>query len=166
MPKFPPVKSVKLTDNMSVNDLIIELSNSGVFGAGKLAKAVQIYSEMLKDKSKVFLGFSGAMVPSGMKKIVCDMINDDMIDVLVSTGANITHDLIEAFGGAHLRDIPYESDEELREKKIDRILDAFVEDTSFGLLETNIQKILADIFEKHSKDGQLIICFRLLQALP
>ncbi|MHA1911225.1 MAG: deoxyhypusine synthase [Candidatus Kariarchaeaceae archaeon] len=157
MSKFSRVKAVKLTDEMSVDELITELSSSGVFGAGKLAKAVQIYTEMLKDKSKVFLGFSGAMVPSGMKKIVCDMISDGMIDVLVSTGANITHDLIEAFGGSHLRDIPYESDEDLREKNIDRILDAFVEDSSFGLLETNIQKILTDIFEKQATDGTLII---------
>jgi len=156
MSKYPPVKAVKLTDEMSVDQLITELSGSGVFGAGKLAKAVQIYTEMLKENSKVFLGFSGAMVPSGMKNIICDMINDGMIDVLVSTGANITHDLIEAFGGSHLRDIPYD-DQELREKNIDRILDAFVEDTSFGLLETNIQKILVDIFEKQATDGSLTL---------
>ena len=93
------VKHIKITKDMKVSDLIREMSSSGVMQAGKLALSVNILEEMIKDKEcKVFFGLAGAMVPGGMKNIIIDMIDNKLIDVFVTTGANLTHDLVEGLG--------------------------------------------------------------------
>ncbi|MCE7742332.1 MAG: deoxyhypusine synthase family protein, partial [Candidatus Heimdallarchaeota archaeon] len=142
------VNPVDMEDISSINELIEQFEQSGVFGPGRIAKAVNIYSSMVNEGAKVFLGLAGALVPGGMRKILTDMIRNDMVDVIVSTGANITHDIIEAFGGEHLKNVSYQSDKELRDKSIDRIYDAFVADDSFGKLEDHIQPIFKEIWEK------------------
>lgn len=146
------VNPVDMEDISSINELIEQFEQSGVFGPGRIAKAVNIYSSMVNEGAKVFLGLAGALVPGGMRKILTDMIRNDMVDVIVSTGANITHDIIEAFGGEHLKNVSYQSDKELRDKSIDRIYDAFVADDSFGKLEDHIQPIFKEIWEKHKDE--------------
>jgi deoxyhypusine synthase len=140
MDKIYPLKIEK---GMSVSDIIKEYGK-GVFNAGKIAEAVSVYTRMLEEDCRVFLGLAGALVPAGLGKVVADLIRDDMVHVIVSTGANVTHDLIEAFGGSHLKEIQGE-DSALREKGIDRIYDAFIEDESFVLFEEKIQGILKGI---------------------
>ena len=82
---------------MRVYELIKEMKQSGVMGAGRLAKAAEILELMIKDRQcTVFLGMAGAMVPGGMKNIIIEMLENDNIDVFVTTGANLTHDLVEA----------------------------------------------------------------------
>jgi deoxyhypusine synthase len=119
---------------------------------------------MLENKSTVFLGIAGALVPGGMKKIITDMIRNDMVHVIVTTGANVTHDIIEAFGGEHVRQVPYTSDSELREKSIDRIYDAFVADESFMKLEDKIQPIFQEIYGKH-KDSNDVLALSTRQLM-
>ena len=134
---------LEIKKGMTVSDLVTEYKK-GVFGAGKMAEAVTVYTKMLQDNCKIFLGLAGALVPAGLGKVVADLIRDGMVDVVVSTGANVTHDLIEAFGGCHIKGL-HEEDGVLREKGIDRIYDAFIEDESFVLFEENIKKILDGI---------------------
>ncbi|MBY9000510.1 MAG: deoxyhypusine synthase [Candidatus Heimdallarchaeota archaeon] len=164
--KHPRVNPIDIKDKDSITELIAEFHSSGVFGPGRIAKAVDIYTEMIKQKSTVFLGIAGALVPGGMRKILTDMIKEGMVQVIVSTGANVTHDLIEAFGGKHIRQVPYKSDQELREKSIDRIYDAFVADESFIKLEDNLQPIFKEIWE-NTKDetNTLVISTRRLMQL-
>ncbi|MBU7018569.1 MAG: deoxyhypusine synthase [Theionarchaea archaeon] len=138
--------SLEMRKGMSVKDLINEYEK-GVFGAGKIAEAVNIYTDMLNRKCRVFLGLAGALVPAGLGKVIADLVRDDMVHVIVSTGANITHDLIEAFGGCHLKEISGH-DSELREKGIDRIYDAFIEDESFAVFEEKINEILQKMESK------------------
>jgi len=155
--KYPRVTPIDIKDKDSITDLIAEFHSSGVFGPGRIAKAVDIYTEMIKQKSTVFLGIAGALVPGGMRKILTDMITEGMVDVIVSTGANVTHDLIEAFGGKHVRHVPYESDQELRDKSIDRIYDVFVADESFMKLEDNLQPIFKEIWENNKDETNTLV---------
>lgn len=134
---------LEIRKGMTVKDLINQYEK-GVFGAGKIAEAVNIYAEMLSTNCRVFLGLAGALVPAGLGKIVADLVRDDMVHVIVTTGANVTHDLIEAFGGSHLKEVQG-GDSELREKGVDRIYDAYIEDQSFILFEENIHKILEKV---------------------
>src|SRR5438445_13867062 len=53
------------------------------------------------DRPIIFFGLSGAMIPGGMRRVVRDLIAFHAIDVLVSTGANLSHDLYETLGGRH-----------------------------------------------------------------
>lgn len=150
------VSHIKVQEKQNINELVKEFEKSGVFGPGRVAEAVNIYYEMLKEKATVFLGLAGALVPGGMKQVIVDMIREDMVHVLVSTGANMTHDLVEAFGGKHVREIKYSTDKELRDKGIDRIYDAFIEDQSFMIFEDHIQPIFEDIWEEKKNEKGLL----------
>jgi len=120
------VKQMDLRKDMKVSELIAEMSKSGVMGAGRIALACEIYREMKKNNAKIFFGLAGAMVPGGMKHIIIDLIERGYINVLVSTGANLTHDLIEALGYSHLQGSSNVNDAELKNKGIDRIYDSFM----------------------------------------
>lgn len=137
-----PVKQISLTKNMKVNDLIKEMSKAGVFGSGRLAKAAEITRKMIKDKQcTVFLGAAGALVPGGMRNILIDMLDKGYIDVFVTTGANLTHDLIEALGFKHYQGKANIDDKKLFEKGIDRIYESYMPNKVYGKLE--------DFFKKH-----------------
>ncbi|MEN4018422.1 MAG: deoxyhypusine synthase family protein [Methanobacterium sp.] len=97
---------MEINGNMSVLDLIEEMGKSGVFGAGRLARATHLLADSIKDKeTAIFLSIAGPLVPGGLRKIIFDLINDRFVDVLITSGANITHDLVESFGGGHYREI-------------------------------------------------------------
>jgi len=118
MDKVIPVKVEK---DMKVKNLIDSFKSSA-FNARNLYNSCEIFKEMINDKKCVkFLGLSGAMVPAGMKQIIIDMVKKKMVDVIVSTGANLTHDIIEALGHNHYIGSEDVDDEKLRKEKIGRI---------------------------------------------
>ena len=157
MKKHSKINHIDIEKVSSIDDLIQQFDQSGVFGPGRIAQAVNIYSTMLKEGAVVFLGVAGALVPGGMRKILTDMIRNNMVNVIVSTGANVTHDIIEAFGGQHIKHVQYQSDTELRNKAIDRIYDAFVEDESFVKLEDYIQPIFKSIWDKKKNEKNILV---------
>ena len=169
-----PVEHITVTKGMKVKDLVDQMFSSGVMGAGRIGKSAVIMADMLKDKDcTVFLGLAGAMVPGGMKNIILDMINSGKIDVLVTTGANITHDLIEALGHRHFQGSANVDDKELNRLKIDRIYDSFMpncvyedmEDFFTGHFEeltktTTIKEFLWKIGELADSDESILTaCF-------
>jgi deoxyhypusine synthase len=125
-----PIDSVEVKDR-SISELLDSMLNTG-FQGRKLAESVQAWYNMLReDKITIFMGLTGAMVPAGMRKIISYMIQQRMIDCLVSTGANMFHDCHEALGmkhyvGSHLAD-----DEKLYEQGVDRIYDVFAVEEEF-----------------------------------
>ncbi|RLE38987.1 deoxyhypusine synthase [Candidatus Woesearchaeota archaeon] len=140
--QLKPIKQISLEKKMSVNDLVNAMRQSNVMGAGKIAKATQIMEDMFTDKDcRVFLGVAGAMVPGGMKQVLVDMLKSDWIDVLVITGANLTHDLIEALGHSHYQGSHLIDDEELNKQGIDRIYDSFMKNEVYQTLEDFFTKI-------------------------
>jgi deoxyhypusine synthase len=97
---------------------------------------------MLRDeKTTKFFGLAGAMVPAGMGGIVSDLIRDDHIDILVSTGANLTHDIIEAIGCRHFHGTAFCNDVELRHDEINRIYDVYLPNEAFGHFEEFMQDV-------------------------
>ncbi len=127
------IKSIKIEKNMKVSDLVENMAGAG-FGAGKIALASKIMKRMFDDSEcKVFFGVAGAMVPAGMKQIILDML--DHTDVFVTTGANLTHDLIESIGEKHYQGDEAQSDEKLNEKGIDRIYNVFMKNSVYVQLE-------------------------------
>jgi deoxyhypusine synthase len=135
------IRPIKVRKDMKVSELIDEMSGAG-FGAGKIAEASKIMNKMFQDRNcKVFLGIAGAMVPAGMKQVILDML--DEVDVFVTTGANLTHDLIEALGDKHYKIENNElmDDASLNEKGLDRIYNV--------LMKNSVYERLEDFFEKN-----------------
>jgi len=127
-----PVKHIKLKPKMTVNELINQYNMSGCFGAGRLATACDIYEKMLRDEGcTIYLGLAGAVVPAGLRTVITDLIRKRMIDVIVSTGANMIHDFIEAIGGHHYKGHWFVDDYLLYKYHIYRIYDIFVPEEDF-----------------------------------
>jgi len=137
-----PITHISVQKGMKASSLVSQMAGSGVFGAGRIAKASEIMQRMLKDKDcRVFLGIAGAMVPGGMKNIIVDMLESGRVDVLVSTGANLTHDLVEALGHRHLKGESDADDKRLHDQHMVRMYDS--------LMPNKVYEDLEDFFERH-----------------
>lgn len=140
-----PIRHVKITDNMTVSQLIGSLEGTA-FGAGRLCEAVDIYREMVNDtECTKFFGLAGAMVPAGMRQVVSDMIRDGNIDILVTTGANLVHDIIESLGLHHYKGTDVVNDVELKHCSINRIYDVFLPEEHFARLEEKLQPLFREL---------------------
>lgn len=144
------VKHIKINGKVSVDRLVKQFSNSGSFGAGRLAEACSIYERMVREKScTIFLGLAGAVVPAGMRTLVADLIRNGLVDVVVSTGANMVHDTIEALGGHHYRGHWLADDAMLYKYHVYRIYDVFVPEEDFVKLDYKLTGIFDDIAAKN-----------------
>jgi deoxyhypusine synthase len=145
-----PIRHAKITRDMTVDQLVDSLSGCA-FGAGRIYEAVDIYREMINDRDCTkFLGLAGAMVPAGMRHIVSGMIRDREIDVLVSTGANLVHDIIESMGLHHYKGTDAIDDIKLKHDAVNRIYDVFLPEHHFTDFEEKLQSIFKEIPEKLS----------------
>ena len=110
-----PVGHARVEAGMTAGELLDAYGEAGI-GASALNDAGGVLTEMLaNDDCTVFCSLAGAMVPAGMRRIVSDLIRDGYIDALVTTGANLTHDAIEAIGGKHHHGRTHDPERSLRE---------------------------------------------------
>ncbi|MCL7412658.1 MAG: deoxyhypusine synthase [ANME-2 cluster archaeon] len=145
-----PIDHAYITPDMSVDELVNQLSGCA-FGAGRLAGAVDIYTAMLEDSECTkFFGLAGAMVPAGMRTIVSSLIRDGHIDVLVTTGANMVHDIIEGMGLHHFKGSDLVDDIQLKHDRVNRIYDVFLPEEHF----TNVEEFLQSVYSE--LEGQTI----------
>ena len=163
-----PVAHAEARAGMSVADLADEYAHSGI-GGRTVHEAVDITAEMFgDDDTTVFMGLAGAMVPAGMRAIVADLIRDGYVDALVTTGANLTHDTIEAIGGKHHHgrtesDDPEKTerdhDEQLRDEGVDRIYNVYLPQEHFAAFESHLRE---EVFPTLADEG--IVSIRRLTA--
>ncbi len=139
--EFPLVEHAKLSNKMSVNELVLQLKAAGVMGAGRIGRATDIAETMFRNKDcTIFLGIAGAMIPGGMKNVIIDLLKTG-VSVFVTTGAMLTHDLIESLGHRHMKGTPHVDDALLHKKNIVRMYDSYMSSTAY--------KDLEDFFAKH-----------------
>lgn len=140
------VNHIKINGALTVDQLMQQFKNSGSLGAGRLAAACDIYEKMLKDQGcTVFLALSGAVVPAGMRTLITDLIRRRLVDVIVSTGACMVHDAIEAVGGHHYKGSWAVNDGELYKYHLFRIYDIFVPEEDYVKLDFKLSEMYADI---------------------
>ena len=141
-----PVTQLHVSNRMTVNELVEAMGKAGAYNGGSLARAADIWEQMLRDeKTTKFFGLAGAMVPAGMGGIVSDLIQEGHIDVLVSTGANLTHDIIEAIGCHHFHGTAFCNDIELRHDEINRIYDVYLPNEAFEHFEEFLQTVFGEL---------------------
>jgi len=141
-----PIDHAAVRGGMTVGELVEQYGNAGI-GAADVHEAADVAAEMFgDDDTTVFMGLAGAMVPTGMRQVVSDLVRDGYVDVLVTTGANLTHDAIEAIGGKHHHGAEgaegktrREHDEALRDEAVDRIYDVYLPQEHFALFESHLR---------------------------
>jgi deoxyhypusine synthase len=156
-----PVGHADVRAGTSVGDLVDAYGDAGI-GAAAVNEAVDVYAEMLGDDDVTnFFGLAGAMVPAGMRRIVADLIRDGHVDALVTTGANLTHDAIEAIGGKHHHGREgaegksrREHDETLRDEAVDRIYNVYLPQEHFALFEDHLW---SEVFPTLDSEGTVSI---------
>ena len=142
------VNQININKDMKIIDLMDQFDQSGVLGAGRVARACNLLANMIHDDDmSVFMSLGGPLIPGGMRNVVTSMIKNGHVDLIIASGANITHDLVEAFGGSHYRH-EGKDDEELNEEGIGRIADINVGSDDFTIFETEITKIYEQISSK------------------
>jgi deoxyhypusine synthase len=135
-----PTEPIEVWPEKKISELVSDMQLTG-FQGRKLGESFDIWSKMLRRKNIViWLGLSGAMVPAGMRMLVSYLIKRRMIDVVVSTGANLYHDACEAMGVKHYVGTHSTDDDRLRELRVDRIYDVFADENKYYGVDNVISK--------------------------
>ena len=152
-----PVQHYDVAKVRSVSDAL-EAFNTTSFQSRKLGQSYKIWLKMLTDPERpmIFFGLSGAMIAGGMRRIIRDLIAFHAIDVLVSTGANLSHDLYESLGGRHYIAHHHIDDPTLREMRIDRVYDTYADDVTFTMADEFVEKF-AETLEPRSYSSREIL---------
>src|SRR2546421_6190116 len=125
---------------------LVESMKHMAYSSRDLARAADIYDRMLRDREcGIILCLAGSLISAGLKKIFVDMIRNNMVDAIVSTGANmIDQDFFEALGFRHwIAEEKFKSgmfDGELRDAAIDRIYDTFIDEDELRICDETTQK--------------------------
>ncbi len=102
----------------------------------KLGEAVEVWDAMLKEKDlTIIMGFSGSMSTAGQWIIVNWLMENRFIDVLVSTGANVSEDIIDAMGFGYWQGTQMTNDEALLKADINRYYDVYGKETDYRKME-------------------------------
>ena len=132
----------------SLFDLVQAFQHTS-FQSRNVFKCFEVFQKMLEDpECVVFLGLSGAMIPGGMRQVISDMIRMRLVDVIVSTGANIFHDLFESFGYRHYVGSEEGDDDALRRRRIVRVYDALMDDHEINQVIYHLSKIPRELKER------------------
>ena len=143
------VKHMHLRKGLSVDELVEQMQQCGVLGAGKIGKAAELTAKMFGDPDyTVFLTLAGALVPGGLRNVIAGLIDEEYVNVLVTTGANMVHDMVEALGYSHYIGTFQAEDARLKREKIGRIGDIYIQQEAFQALEKWLNKVLNEISEK------------------
>jgi deoxyhypusine synthase len=87
-----PVEPFVVEPGLGV-DAVLERMERISFQGRNLATARRIWEKMLSSDATIFLGMAGALSAGGMRLLIAHLIERRYIDCLVSTGANLYHDL-------------------------------------------------------------------------
>src|SRR3989338_266745 len=117
-----PIEPFVVEGGLTADQLIARMERIS-FQGRNLATAHRIWHKMLEDDVTIFLGMAGALSAGGLRLIVAHLIGHRYVDCLVSTGANLYHDLHETRGLRHFVGSPLADDAALAEDRIDRVYD-------------------------------------------
>jgi len=141
-----PVKhiDIKKIDGKKIIDAYRNMS----FSSRDTARAADIFNMNLKDKNaSVWMTLAGSTSAGGCMQIYVDMVKNNMVDVIVATGASIVDmDFFEALGFKHYKGTPHIDDGLLRSLYIDRIYDTFIDEDQLQACDRIIAEI-ADSLE-------------------
>ena len=131
-----PITYYRPTGSPAVRRLIDE--GFQAFNAGRLSEACEIFANKMLDAdhdTTIGLTIAGAMTPAGLGGCVIEMMERGLVDFVISTGANLYHDLHYALNFTLHRGSPFVDDRDLYEEGVIRIYDVLF--PASVLLETD-----------------------------
>jgi deoxyhypusine synthase len=151
------VKHIDITQHNTIE--IVDAMGNMAFQARNIHRACQIFNMMQKDKDcVVFLTLAGSLISAGLKKTITTLVQNNMVDAIVSTGANIVdQDFFEALGFYHYIGDPFADDNELRELMIDRIYDTYIDEEDLRICDETIAKICDSLERRPYSSREFIL---------
>lgn len=126
-----PVETPRISsEGSSVSSVLRSMAGTAYQGKN-LGQAVRVWTAMIESKTTIILGLAGAMVPAGQRELLVYLVENRLVDCVVSTGANLFHDCHESLGHYHYQGSHLVNDVELQEAGVDRIYDIFASEQEF-----------------------------------
>ena len=101
--KNKKVSAIEVKPDRKISELLELMENTG-FQGKNLAKSVSVYEKMIKNPDVTILfGYAASLSTTGQWKIFNWLLENNYIDILIPTGANISEDIVEAMGGAYIQ---------------------------------------------------------------
>ena len=148
-----PVKDIKIDSNTSIEKIFEELSQSGGFESVNLSDGLEILTKMISDEQCLrFVSFVGAVVSTGLRGIIKDMIKNKWFDVAITTCGALDHDIARHF--SHYKEGAFTMDDkELADQNIHRLGNVLVPMDSYGpLIEEKMQSFLEEEYQSGKKE--------------
>lgn len=125
----------------------VESLQNTSFQARNLYRGAKIFEEMIRDPHcGIILCLAGSLISAGLKQVIVDLIEHNMVDIIVSSGANIVdQDFFEGLGFRHYLGNPHADDNELREMEIDRIYDTYIDEEELRICDNTVAAIADEL---------------------
>ena len=150
---MPLVSHIKISDRMSVLNLTQQMEAARVLGAGRFGKAARILGEMFRDNDCMkLISIAGPLIPGGLRSVITDLVDGGYVNGVVTTGANVTHDMLEALGHRHIVGSENADDVRLKRRGLSRIYDLYVTQRSIEGLERATYRMLDRIPESKRRN--------------
>ena len=157
--RIPLTKKVEsfTVKKKSVSQLISEMGKTAYQGR-KLSEAVDLWEKMVKEDDLVIvLGLAGSMSTAGQWTLINWLIKNRFVDVIVSTGANVSEDIVDAMGLGYYQATQHINDEELLEADINRYYDVYGIETDYRKMEELLTEFLLTLKTDYSYSSMEIL---------
>jgi deoxyhypusine synthase len=148
-----PVKDYRLTDKMSVDELVKQMDSAWGFTAGKLATGVSIVEDMINSKGCVkFFSFTADIVATGTRGVIKEFVKRKLVDIIITTCGTLDHDVARCwkdyYKGSFLM-----NDSKLHQEGVNRLGNVLVPNESYGLIvEKKIQAMLQELYKEGKRE--------------
>ena len=143
-----PVQDISITRESSLEKIFEQMSKSGGFESRNLADGLDALTIMIKDNDcQKFLSFVGAIISTGLRGIIKDMIKNRWFDVVITTCGALDHDIARHFSNYNEGSFSLD-DVTLAEENIHRLGNVLVPRDSYGpLIEEKMQLFLEEEYD-------------------
>ena len=148
-----PIQDISITKESSLEKIFEQMSKSGGFESRNLADGLDILINMLKDNDcQNFLSFVGAIISTGLRGIIKDMIKNNWFNVVITTCGALDHDIARHFSNYNEGSFSLD-DVALAKENIHRLGNVLVPMDSYGpLIEEKMQSFLEEEYNKGTRE--------------
>jgi len=148
-----PVEDFSITKDMQINKIFEQMSKSGGFESRNLADGLYALTDMIKDENCLnFLSFVGAIISTGLRGVIKDMIKKKWFDVVITTCGALDHDIARHFSNYNQGSFTMD-DAELTKQNIHRLGNVLVPMESYGpIIEEKMQLFLEEEYAKGTRE--------------
>ena len=148
-----PIKDIEIDSNTSIEKIFEEISQSGGFESVNLSEGLEILTKMISDEKCLrFISFVAAVISTGLRGIIKDMIKNKWFDVAITTCGALDHDIARHF--SHYKEGSFTMDDkELADQNIHRLGNILVPMESYGpIIEEKMQEFLEEEYQNGTRE--------------